>query len=146
MNTKNKVQLIGTVGLPTVIGLETDVLKATFKIETTSIYLNDAGIKTNGVFKHLCIAYGKLAEIIDRHLTEGMEIAIEGILVQDAHTGQTHVQVNDLLENPEALTIKIRLSLTTKWIDNQKVSWSIKTGNTWSKGPDYPLVSGKNSY
>ena len=32
------------------------------------------------------------------------------------------------LENPETLPIKIRLSLTTKWIDNQKVSWSIKTG------------------
>ena len=27
-----------------------------------------------------------------------------------------------LLENPETLTIKILLSLTTKWIDNQKVS------------------------
>ena len=97
MNTKNKVQLIGTVGIPTVIRLETDLLKATFQTETTSIYLNNAGIKTQGVFKHFCIAYGKLAENIDRHLIEGMEIAIEGILVQDADTGQTHVQVNDLL-------------------------------------------------
>lgn len=97
MNTKNKVQLIGTVGIPTVIRLETDLLKATFQIETTSIYLNDAGIKTNGVFKHLCIAYGKLAEIIDRHLIEEMEIAIEGTLVHDESTSQTHVQVNDLL-------------------------------------------------
>ena len=97
MNTRNKVQLIGTVVSPTVIRLETDLLKATFKIETTSIYLNDAGIKTKGVFKHFCIAYGKLAEIIDRYVSEGTEIAIEGIPVQDAHTGQTHVQVNDLL-------------------------------------------------
>ena len=97
MNTKNKVQLIGTVGSPTVNRLETEVLKATFQIETTSIYLNDVGIKTNGVFKHLCIAYGKLAENIDRHLTEEMEIAIEGILVHDESTSQTHVQVNDLL-------------------------------------------------
>jgi single-strand DNA-binding protein len=97
MNTKNKVQLIGTVVSPTVIRLETDLLKATFQIETTSIYLNDAGIKMNGVFKHLCIAYGKLAENIDRHLIEEMEIAIEGIMVQDESTGQKHVQVNDLL-------------------------------------------------
>jgi len=43
------------------------------------------------------MAYGKLAAIIDRHLMEGMEIAIEGILVQDESTNQTHVQVNDLL-------------------------------------------------
>ena len=42
------------------------------------------------------------------------------------------------LENPETLTIKIQLSLTTKWIDNQQVSWSIKTGKAWSKGPDFP--------
>jgi single-strand DNA-binding protein len=97
MNTKNKVQLIGTVVSPTVIRLETDLLKATFQIETTSIYLNDAGIKTKGVFKHFCIAYGKVAEIIDRHLIEEMEIAIEGILVHDESTGQTYVQVNDLL-------------------------------------------------
>jgi len=97
MNTKNKVQLIGTVACPTVIRLEAELLKATFQIETTSIYLNDAGIKTNGVFHHFCIAYGKLAEIIERHLTEEMEIAVEGILVQDELTSQTHVQVNDLL-------------------------------------------------
>ena len=43
-----------------------------------------------------------------------------------------------VLENPENLTIKIRSRLTTKWIDNQLVSWSMKTGNAWSKGPDYP--------
>ena len=82
---------------PTVIRLETDVLKATFIIETPSTYFNDAGIKTNGVFKHSCIAYGKVAEIIDRYVSEGSEIAIEGMLVQEATNGQTHVQVNDLL-------------------------------------------------
>ena len=97
MNTRNKVQLIGTVGSPTVIRLETDVLKATFQIETPTNYISGSGIKTKGVFKHLCIAYGKLAEIIDRHLTEGMEIAIEGILVQDESTNQTLIQINDLL-------------------------------------------------
>ena len=43
------------------------------------------------------------------------------------------------LENPETLTIEIRLSLTTKWIDNQKFSWSIKTGNAWSQRPDFPV-------
>ena len=97
MNTKNKVQLIGTVGKPTVNRLETDVLKATFKIETPSTYLNDKGIKTKGEIKHLCVAYGKHGEIVERYVTEGTEIAIEGILVQDESTGQTYVQVNDLL-------------------------------------------------
>ncbi len=42
------------------------------------------------------------------------------------------------MENPETLTIKIQLSLTTNWIDNQKVSWSIKTGKAWSQRPDFP--------
>ncbi len=36
------------------------------------------------------------------------------------------------VENPKTLIIKIRLSVTTKWIDNQQVSWSIKTGKAWS--------------
>ncbi len=94
---KNKVQLIGKVDLTTVTRLETDVLKATFKIEIPSNYINEKGMKTKGEFKHFCIAYGKLAEIIDRYLTEGTEIALEGILVQDESTGNTLVQVNDLL-------------------------------------------------
>ena len=98
MNTKNKVQLIGTVeNNPIVNRLETEVLKAAFNIETPSTYFNDVGVKTKGVFKHFCVAYGKHAEIIDRYVSEGTEIAIEGMLVQEATTGQTHVQVNDLL-------------------------------------------------
>jgi len=97
MNTKNKVQLIGTVVSPTVNRLETEVLKAAFSIETPSTYFNNQGYRTKGVFKHFCVAYGKLAEIIDRYVSEGAEIAIEGILVQDATTGKMHVQVNDLL-------------------------------------------------
>ena len=97
MNTKNKVQLIGTVVRPAVNRLDTEVLRATFYIETPSTFINEKGMKSKGVFKHFCIAYGKLAEIIDRYVSEGAEIAIEGILVQDAHTGQTYVQVNDLL-------------------------------------------------
>jgi len=97
MNTKNKVQLIGTVEKPTVNRLETDIMKATFMIETPTTYVNEQGMKTKGVFKHFCIAYGKLAEIIDRYLAVGMEIAIEGILVSDESTGQIYVQVNDLL-------------------------------------------------
>ena len=52
---------------------------------------------------------------------------------------QLKEQLVVMLENPETLTIKIRLSLTTKWIDNQKFSWSIKTGNAWSQRPDFPL-------
>jgi single-strand DNA-binding protein len=98
MNTRNKVQLIGTVeSYPTVNRLETEILRATFQIETPSTYFNENGIKTKGVFKHFCIAYGKLAEIIDRYVSEGAEIAIEGIMVKDESTGQPHVQVNDLL-------------------------------------------------
>ena len=98
MNTRNNVQLIGTVGdNPTVNRLESHVLRATFSIETPSTYFNNAGVKTKGVFKHFCLAYGKHAEIIDRFVSEGTEIAIEGILVQDASSGIMHVQVNDLL-------------------------------------------------
>lgn len=97
MNTKNKVQLIGTVDTPTVNRLESDVLRATFKIKTPSTFINNLGMKSKGEYKHFCIAYGKLAEIIDRYVTEGTEIAIEGILIQDESTGQSQVQVNDLL-------------------------------------------------
>ena len=97
MNTKNKVQLIGTAETSTVNRLESDVLRATFKIETPTFYINEQGMKTKGAFKHLCIAYGKLAEIIDRHLMEEMEIAIEGILVQDESKNHIHVQINDML-------------------------------------------------
>jgi len=98
MNTKNKVQLIGTVNHhPSVTRLESDILRATFKIDTPSSYINDRGMKTKGEFKHFCIAYGKLAEIIDRYVTDATEIAIEGILILNELTGKSHVQVDDLL-------------------------------------------------
>ena len=77
--------------------MESDVLRATFTIATPTTYIDEQGMKSKGDFKHLCIAYGKLAAIIDRHLMEGMEIAIEGILVQNESTNQTLVQMNDLL-------------------------------------------------
>ena len=52
--------------------------------------------------------------------------------------------LNCKMENRETLTIKIRLSLTTKWIYNQQVPWSIKTGKVWSVRlnlpPSHPLL------
>ena len=46
MNTKNKVQLIGKVNTPNVNRLETEIMKATFIIETPSSYYNEKGMKT----------------------------------------------------------------------------------------------------
>lgn len=97
MNTKNKIQLIGIVNHPSVARLDSDILKATFKIETQSNFTNKLGMKMKGVFNHNCEAFGKLAEVINRYVTNGTEIAIEGILVEDESTGNTYVQVNDLL-------------------------------------------------
>ena len=63
-----------------------------------------------------------------------------------AHLSNLHASIfrgEVKLENPETLTLKIRLSLTSKWIDNQKVSWSMKTGNAWSQRPDFPITASK---
>lgn len=78
---KNKVQLIGNVGQdPEIKNLEGGKKVAHMTIATNEIYYNDKGDKVEQTEWHRVTAWGKTAEIIEKYVMKGKEIAIEGKL------------------------------------------------------------------
>ena len=82
MNTlRNKVQLIGNLGNdPEIINLESGKLIAKFSIATNESYKNATGEKVVDTQWHNIVAFGKVAEIIEKYITKGKEVAVEGKL------------------------------------------------------------------
>ena len=78
---KNRVQLIGRVGQdPEVKSLEDGKKVATVSIATNDVYYKDNGDKVEQTEWHRVTAWGKTAEIIEKYVVKGKEIAIEGII------------------------------------------------------------------
>jgi single-strand DNA-binding protein len=102
---KNKVQLIGNLGqAPEVKTTETGKKLAQFSVATNESYQNAQGEKVTETQWHHVVAWGKLAEIVEKYLDKGKEVAIEGKLVNRNYTDKqgvkhyiTEVVANDLL-------------------------------------------------
>ena len=83
---RNKVQLIGNLGTdPEIINLESGKKLAKIAIATNESYTNDKGEKVTDTQWHNVIAWGKIAEIIEKYLTKGKEVAIEGKLTHRSY-------------------------------------------------------------
>jgi len=82
MNTlRNKVQLIGNLGNdPEIINLESGKTLAKFAIATNESYKNAQGEKVADTQWHNIVAWGKTAQIVEKYVTKGKEVAIEGKL------------------------------------------------------------------
>ena len=102
---KNKVQLIGNLGgKPEVKTTESGKKLATFSVATSESYRNAKGEKVTETQWHRVIAWGKVAEIAEKYLDKGKEVAIEGKLTNRSYTDKdgnkkyiTEVQVTELL-------------------------------------------------
>ena len=102
---RNKVQLIGHVGQdPEIKNLDGGKKVANLTIATNDSYKNDKGEKVEQTEWHKVVAWGKTAEIIEKYVTKGKEIAIEGKLTHrsyDDKNGEkryiTEVVVSELL-------------------------------------------------
>jgi single-strand DNA-binding protein len=102
---KNKVQLIGNLGnAPEVKNTEKGKKLAKFSIATNETYYNVKGEKVTETQWHNLIAWGKVAELVEKYLTKGSEVAIEGKLMNNNYTDKdgnkrysTEIQVNELL-------------------------------------------------
>ena len=78
---KNKVQLIGNLGNdPEIINLESGKMLAKFSIATNESYKNANGEKVTDTQWHNIVAWGKTAQIVEKFVTKGREVAIEGKL------------------------------------------------------------------
>lgn len=104
-NLKNKVQLIGNLGMnPEIKTLESGKKLAKFSIATNESYKNAKGEKVEDTQWHNLIAWGKTADIIEKYLQKGNEVAVEGKLTNRSYDDKdgnkryvTEIVVNELL-------------------------------------------------
>lgn len=81
-NLNNKVQLIGRIGTDIETRkFDSGNLKANFRMATSETYKDAQGNKQELTQWHNIIAWGKLAEILEKYTQKGSEIMIEGKLV-----------------------------------------------------------------
>ncbi len=87
---RNKVQLIGNLGQdPEILNLDSGKKLAKFTIATNDEYKNAQGERVTNTQWHTIVAWGKTAEIIEKYVNKGEQVAIEGKLTsrtyEDTH-------------------------------------------------------------
>ena len=102
---RNKVQLIGNLGKsPDVKNTEAGKKLVRFSDATNETYTNTKGEKVKETQWHNLVAWGKVADIAEKYLDKGSEVAIEGKLISKDYLDKegvkkyvTEIQVNELL-------------------------------------------------
>lgn len=102
---KNKVQLIGHVGqAPEIKTFDGGKKVANITIATNDYYINEKGDKVEQTEWHKVCAWGKVADIIEKYVEKGKEIAIEGKLTHRSYDDKdgikryvTEVVANEIL-------------------------------------------------
>lgn len=105
MSIRNKVTLIGRTGKDVeVFQYENGNLKVSVSLATSDYYTNQNGEKVEQTEWHNIVAYGKTAEIIQKYVEKGKEVAIEGKITYRSYEdkdGQkrylTEILVNEIL-------------------------------------------------
>ncbi|ALJ04488.1 single-stranded DNA-binding protein [Pseudalgibacter alginicilyticus] len=102
---KNKVQLIGNVGNePETTNLESGKKVTKFSIATNEFYEDSKGEKQQDTQWHTIVAWGKTANIIEKYVDKGKEVALEGKLTSRSYADKngtrryvTEVIVSEIL-------------------------------------------------
>lgn len=90
---KNKVQLIGHLGAaPEVKTMESGKKMVRFSVATSETYKNRKGERVKETQWHNVVAWGQVAEIANKYLTKGKEVAIEGKLINRNYTDKAGVK------------------------------------------------------
>ncbi len=102
---RNSVRLIGHAGdAPKVVLLESGRKVANFSIATNESYVDSSGNRKTDTTWHRLVAFGPVANTVEKFVLKGVEVAIEGKITNrtwDDKDGQKHyvteVVVNQLL-------------------------------------------------
>ncbi len=106
MNTlRNSVKLIGRIGQdPEVRTFDKGKKVARFALATSEAYTGKDGNKQEQTQWHNIVAFGKVADIVEKYLQKGTEMAMEGKLINRSYIDKegnkkyiTEVQVNEVL-------------------------------------------------
>jgi len=103
-NLRNRVQLIGNAGSdPEVKTLESGKKVAALTIATNEVYYKDNGDKVEQTEWHRITAWGKTAEILEKYVTKGKELAVDGKLTHRSYEDKngdkkfiTEIQVGEI--------------------------------------------------
>jgi single-strand DNA-binding protein len=91
---RNSVRLIGNLGdAPKVRQFESGRKVANFSVATNETFVDSGGNRKSETTWHKLVAYGKTANIAEKYLQKGSEVAIEGKLTNrsyDDKNGDTH--------------------------------------------------------
>jgi single-strand DNA-binding protein len=92
-NIKNRVQLIGNLGNdPIVKNLSHGKKLVRFSLATTESYKNSSGEKVENTHWHNIVAWENLAEIIEKYIKKGSQVAVEGKLTYREYEGENAVK------------------------------------------------------
>lgn len=81
MNIRNKVSLIGRIGIePNIIELQNGDHIAKITLATNERYRKENGVIEENTQWHNLVIFGKKVETVQKYLQKGQEIAIEGRL------------------------------------------------------------------
>ena len=102
---KNRVQLIGNIGQkPEIKSSLSGVKTAKITLAINDSYRDGRGQRVKDTQWHILILNGRLADLAEKCLDKGNEIAVEGRLINRTYTGRdglrryiTEIQVNELL-------------------------------------------------
>ncbi len=102
---RNSVQLIGNLGMdPEVKQVANGNKMARFSLATSETYTNQKGEKVTETQWHNLIIWGGLAEVAEKYLKKGKQIAVEGRLETNTYDDKegnrkffTQIVVNDLM-------------------------------------------------
>lgn len=102
---RNKVQLIGNVGnTPEITTFESGKKVARFSLATNESYHNGDGQKVQQTDWHHVVVWGKQADVIEKYVAKGKEVAIEGKLTSRSYENKagekkfiTEVLVSEIL-------------------------------------------------
>lgn len=90
---KNKVQLIGHLGTePDVRITEKGKKWARLSLATHETYRNTTGEKVTETQWHHLVAWGKLADLAEKYLNKGREVAVEGKLVNRSYVDKDGIK------------------------------------------------------
>jgi len=99
---RNSVRLIGYLGdNPKMRKLDSDKSVANFSIATNETYRDHNGNKMSETTWHKLVAWGKQAEVAEKYLKKGSEIAVEGKLTNRSYedkNGETHF-ISEIIVN-----------------------------------------------
>ncbi len=104
MSLRNKVTLIGRTGKEVeTINLENGIL-AKVSLATSDFFTNAKGERVEETQWHNLVAYGKTADIMQKYVEKGQEIAVEGKIVYRSYEGNdgqkryiTEIRIEELI-------------------------------------------------